>query len=109
MSPEPRRTFASAHFRYAAIRRYHLGNLIAYGERVSRPAKIVAVLVFVGAVAFAIAGYFAARGSDESYWAPLVPVFVSIYGGIALGLVVGVDAAIRSAMRWHRARLAKPF
>jgi hypothetical protein len=34
-------------------------------------------------------------------------VFVLIYAAIALGLVVGVDAVIRSAMRWHRARFAK--
>jgi hypothetical protein len=83
-------------------------RVIAYGEGVSRPAKIVAALMLVGGVALAIAGYFAAKGSDESYWAPLVPVFVLIYAAIALGLVVAVDAVIRSAMRWHRARFAKP-
>jgi hypothetical protein len=82
--------------------------VIAYGEGVSRPAKIVAALMVVGGVAVAIAGYIAAMGSDESYWAPLIPVFVLIYTAIAVGLIVGVDAVIRSAMRWHRARLARP-
>jgi hypothetical protein len=82
--------------------------VVAYGAGVSRPAKVVAALMLVGAVALAIAATFVTATSDESYWAPLVPVFVLIYAAIAVGIVVGVDAAIRSAMRWHRARFAKP-
>jgi hypothetical protein len=74
---------------------------------VSRPAKIVAALILVGDVGLAIAGYFAARGSDESYWAPLIPVFVLIYGALAVGVVAGLDYAIRWGIRRHRGRLAK--
>ena len=40
-------------------------------QGVSRPAKVVAALMLVGAVALAIAGYFAAKSSDESYCWPL--------------------------------------
>ena len=79
-----------------------------YGADVSRPAIVVAALILVGAVGLAIAGYFAASGSDEAYWAPLVPVFVLIYAALAVGVVAGLDYAIRWGIQKHRARLARP-
>jgi drug/metabolite transporter (DMT)-like permease len=69
----------------------------------SRPAKVVVTLILVGAVVFAIYGYFVVRGSDEAYWAPLIPLFVLIYAGIAVGVVAGLDWAIRSVLRRNRA------
>ena len=74
----------------------------------SRPAKVVAVLILLGGVALAIYGYFVVRAGDEAYWAPLIPVFVLIYAGLAIAAVVGLDWVIRSATWWRQARFAKP-
>jgi hypothetical protein len=95
-------------FSYSRSRAIPLAAEPHYGADVSRPAKVVAALILVGAVGLAIAGYFAASGSDEAYWAPLVPVFVLIYAALAVGVVAGLDYAIRWGIQRHRARLARP-
>lgn len=74
----------------------------------SRSAKVLAVLILVCAAALAISGYFVVRSSDESYWAPLIPVFVFIYAGIAIAVVFGLDSAVRWGIRKRRARLTDP-
>jgi peptidoglycan/LPS O-acetylase OafA/YrhL len=76
-----------------------------YGAHMSRPAKLVAALILVGAVALAIAGYFATTGSDEAYWAPLVPVFVFVYAAHAVGAVIAVDAVVRWSLRDAASRM----
>lgn len=72
----------------------------------SLPAKVLTGLIVAAGVALSIAGYFAAKGSDEAYWAPLVPVFVLIYAAIAIAVVAGLDYGIRWANQ--RRRFAKP-
>jgi hypothetical protein len=74
----------------------------------SRPAKVVAALILVGAAALAIAGYFVVSGGDEAYWAALIPVFVFIYAGIAIAVVFGLDSAIRWGIGKRRSRFAEP-
>jgi uncharacterized oligopeptide transporter (OPT) family protein len=72
----------------------------------SLPARILTGLIVAAGLAFAIAAYFAARGSDQGYWAPLVPVFVAIYTAIAVGFAVAVDITVRWTIQ--RRRVPKP-
>jgi hypothetical protein len=74
----------------------------------SRAAKVLSALILVATLPLAISGYLVVKDGDESYWAPLIPVFLFIYAGIAIAVVVGVDSAIRWGIRKRRARVASP-
>jgi hypothetical protein len=67
---------------------------------VSRPARVVAVLVAVAVVPLEIVAYFAYRNSEDGQ-AGLVAPFIVIYALLAIGIVWLLDRVVRAARGRH--------
>jgi hypothetical protein len=64
----------------------------------SRPARVVALLIAIAVVPLEVVAYYAYRNSEDGQ-AGLVAPFIVIYALLAIGLVWLVDRGVRALRR----------